>query len=365
MSRTETFFLNKETLVVKIIRQWFNRYFSDPEAVLLSCILILGFGLVFLFGGILAPVLVSLVFAYLLEWVVKRLQKLNIPRLPAVLIVFIGFLALFLLAIFFIMPLIWHQLVALFQDLPTMLTKGEKILLEYTNKYPEILSPDQLQEVASSAVSDVRVWGKAGLAASIFYISSVLTWLVYLVLMPLLLFFFLKDKDQILKWLSGFLPRKRGVLRQVSREVNDQIGNYIRGKIFEIIIVGIVTYIAFWFFGLQYAALLGFLVGLSVLIPYVGIVVVSIPVILVAYLQWGFNSPFGYFLIVYALIQGLDANLLVPVLFSEAVNLHPVAIIVATLFFGGIWGFWGIFFAIPLATLIKAVINAWPKHSEA
>ena len=65
---------------------------------------------------------------------------------------------------------------------------------------------------------------------------------------------------------------------------------------------------------------------------------------------------------VYIVIQMLDGNVLVPLLFSEAVNLHPVAIIVAVLFFGGIWGLWGVFFAIPLATLIKAVINAWPKR---
>jgi putative permease len=63
---------------------------------------------------------------------------------------------------------------------------------------------------------------------------------------------------------------------------------------------------------------------------------------------------------VYVVIQGLDGNVLVPLLFSEAVNLHPVAIILAILFFGGIWGLWGVFFAIPLATLIKAIINAWP-----
>ena len=63
------------------------------------------------------------------------------------------------------------------------------------------------------------------------------------------------------------------------------------------------------------------------------------------------------------MIQFLDGNILVPLLFSELVNLHPVAIILAVLFFGGLWGVWGVFFAIPLATLISAVINAWPSAS--
>ena len=69
-------------------------------------------------------------------------------------------------------------------------------------------------------------------------------------------------------------------------------------------------------------------------------------------------------MIAYAVIQALDGNLLVPLLFSEVVNLHPVAIILAILFFGGLWGFWGIFFAIPLATFVKAVLNAWPRKKE-
>jgi len=66
----------------------------------------------------------------------------------------------------------------------------------------------------------------------------------------------------------------------------------------------------------------------------------------------------------YAIIHALDGNLLVPLLFSEVVNLHPVAIILAILVFGGLWGFWGVFFAIPLATVVKAVINAWPAKKE-
>jgi putative permease len=110
--------------------------------------------------------------------------------------------------------------------------------------------------------------------------------------------------------------------------------------------------------------LLATLVGLSVIIPYIGATVVTIPVALVAYFQWGWSAQFAWLLIAYLVIQVLDGNVLVPLLFSEAVNLHPIAIIVAVLFFGGLWGFWGVFFAIPLATLVQAVIRAWPRARE-
>jgi putative permease len=230
-------------------------------------------------------------------------------------------------------------------------------------QYPDYFSDAQIHSLTNGLMADTRSWGKVALSASFSSISSVIVWLVYLVLVPLLVFFFLKDSTLILQWVGSFLPSKRGVLTRVSTEVNAQIGRYIRGKVLEIIIVFLATYAVLWWFQVPFAALLSFLVGLSSLIPYIGGIVATIPVVLVAYLQLGWSSQFGYLMLFYTIVQGLDANLLVPLLFSEAVNLHPIAIVVATLVFGGIWGFWGVFFAIPLATLIKAVIYAWPKST--
>ena len=195
-------------------------------------------------------------------------------------------------------------------------------------------------------------------------IPFLLTFLIYVVLVPLLVYFFLKDREQILGWLSRFLPHERPLLSRIWVEMNEQIANYARGKAIEILVVGLVSYAAFAFFDLNYAALLGLLVGLSVIIPYIGATVVTIPVFLIGLSQWGTSSELTWLMVVYFLIQAADGNVLVPFLFSEAVNLHPVAIILAVVFFGGIWGMWGVFFAIPLATLVKAVINAWPSRTD-
>jgi putative permease len=115
---------------------------------------------------------------------------------------------------------------------------------------------------------------------------------------------------------------------------------------------------------LQYAILLSTLVGFSVVIPYIGAAAVTIPIAAIAFFQWGWSADAWYVLIAYGVIQALDGNVLVPLLFSEVVNLHPVAIIIAVLVFGGIWGFWGVFFAIPLATLVQAVLKAWPRRPQ-
>ncbi|HEC05377.1 MAG TPA: AI-2E family transporter, partial [Thiolapillus brandeum] len=136
------------------------------------------------------------------------------------------------------------------------------------------------------------------------------------------------------------------------------------GKFWEIIIIWSASYVTFTLLGLQYAMLLGVLVGLSVIIPYIGATVVTFPVLAVGWFQWGWTADFGWLALAYFIIQGLDGNVLVPLLFSEVVSLHPIAIIVAILVFGGFWGFWGVFFAIPLATLVNAVIQAWPSRAE-
>jgi putative permease len=191
-------------------------------------------------------------------------------------------------------------------------------------------------------------------------ISNIIGILIYIIIVPILVFFMLMDRDLILTWSASFLPEKRPLMQKIWAEMTNQVANYARGKVIEIIIVGVSSYIAFLILGLNYAALLALLVGLSVVIPYIGAAVVTIPVLLVGFVQWGWGSDFAYLFVTYMIIQALDGNVLVPLLFSEAVNLHPVAIILAVLLFGGIWGLWGVFFAIPLATLIKALINAWP-----
>jgi len=101
---------------------------------------------------------------------------------------------------------------------------------------------------------------------------------------------------------------------------------------------------------------------ISVIIPYIGAIIVTVPVLLVAFMQYGWSVDLAYIAVIYSVITVLAGYLLEPILFSEALNLHPIAIITAIMVFGGIWGFWGIFFAIPLATVVRAIINAWPRE---
>jgi putative permease len=343
-----------------VVNVWFQRYFSHPQAVLLAVLLILSFAVLYTMGEMLTPVLAAVVIAYLLEGTVKGFE-LHMPRIAAVSIVFIFFMALLIFTLVVLLPLLSFQLSQILQEVPHWMGYGQRVLMQLPERYPEFISAEQIQGINTAVRQGVREFGQSFLSYSLSSIPALITFLVYLILVPLLIFFFLKDKLVLLSWFASFLPRERTIAAHLWTEMDFQIGNYIRGKVYEIFIVGVATYVAFVALGLNYAPLLAALVGLSVVVPYIGAAVVTVPVAIVAYFQWGLSSDFYWLISIYLIIQALDGNVLVPLLFSEAVNLHPIAIIVAVLVFGGLWGFWGVFFAIPLATLVKALMAAWPR----
>ncbi len=348
---------------MQIIRAWLQRHLNDPQVVALTLVLLTGLGVVVFFGDMLAPVFASLVIAYLLEGVVQKLERW-LPRGLAVLVVFALFIAGFVLVLFALVPTLTQQVAQLVENLPDMLDRGQAALLQLPERYPDFFSRDQVISILAAIRQESVGLGRAVVSSiSVASVVRLFTLVVYTILVPLLVFFFLKDKAQLLRWLGQYLPRHRTLAHTVWQEVDAQIGNYVRGKFVEIFIVGSVSYITFLVLGLDFAALLAVVVGLSVIIPYIGATVVTVPIAVVAYFQFGPSSEFVWVMAAYGVIQALDGNVLVPLLFSEVVNLHPVAIIVAILVFGGIWGFWGIFFAIPLATLIKATIKAWPRSA--
>jgi putative permease len=344
---------------MNLIRSWFQRRFSDPQVVVLVVLLIVCSILVLLLGKMLAPVLASVVIAYLLQGPVGALERRKIPRAVAVVLVFLLFVVFLLFLLLGLLPLLWKQVGQLFQELPSMISWTQRELMRLPERYPDFIPEQHVKDIINVLRSELTSLGQRVLSLSVASVRLLIWMLVYIFLMPLLVFFLLKDKERLVQWMTSFLPDDRSLVTDVWHEVDQQIGNYVRGKVWEILIVWSASYVTFTILGLQFAMLISFFVGLSVLIPYIGAVAMSLPVVSIAYFQWGWTSDFLYAVVAYVVIQILDGNVLVALLFSEVVNLHPVAIIVAVLVFGGILGFWGVFFAIPLATLVQAVIKAW------
>lgn len=345
----------------EVLARWYQRYLSEEEAVVLLVMLVAAFVVMLAFGEILAPVFVAVILAYLMQGVANVMRHRGLPAELSVAISTLLFLGGFLAVLFGLAPLVWRQLVALVREAPTMIEAGRRVLVTLPEEYPVLFTQQQVNELTSVIQAEMAAMGQLLVTKGLSSIPSMLALFVYLILIPLMVFFFLKDRDQLIGWFAGFLPAKRPLLDRIWGELNLQFANYARGKGIEILIIGGASYLMFALFSLNYAALLGLLVGLSVIVPYIGATLVTIPVVVVAYAQFGVSPDFYWVVGAYIVIQVLDGNVLVPLLFSEAVNLHPVAIVIAVLFFGGLWGLWGVFFAIPLATLVNAILTAWPS----
>ncbi len=345
--------------MLDVLGSWYRRKFSDPNALMLLLLIVFSTLILYLFGGILMPVLVAIVIAYLLDVPVTKMENMGVRRsLATSFTIVIFFVITFILAIALI-PIISKQSVNLVKEIPLIWISAQQWLDDLPNRYPSLVGVDYINAALAGMNEHIVTLGEQVLTASFSSIGNIAVIIVYIILVPLMVFFMLNDKQVFMLSISKILPKERRLISQVGEEMNTQIANYIRGKVIEIIIVGGVSSIAFTFLELRFAVLLGVLVGFSVLIPYIGAAVVTIPVAVVGLFQFGLTAEFGYLMLIYFIIQALDGNLLVPLLFSEAVSLHPLYIIMAVLLFGGLWGFWGVFFAIPLATLVKALITAW------
>jgi len=339
------------------LRNWMERQLADTQMIALLASLAVIFGMLSLFGQMLAPLLLAIAMAYVLDGIVDLLCRCRVPRLLGIVCVALGGVLFLLFTLLAILPLLSGQVGRLISQAPHLVEGLRNWLHSVQLEHAGWINPDYVQQIAAMAVEKMQEWGGALFSFSLASIPGLITLLVYVVLVPVLVFFLLKDKAALIAWGQRFLPRDRTLVNRVWGEVDVQIGNYIRGKFWEMVIVGVVTWLALLLCGHQYALLLGALTGLSVWIPFVGAAVVTVPVVALSFFQWGMTDATMYALIAYGVVQLLDANVLIPWMFSEVVNLHPIAIVVGILVFGNLWGVLGVFIAIPMAALVQSVLQ--------
>jgi len=349
-------------VTLRFLREGMRRLLPNAQAVLLASTLIVSFVLIYSLSDLLMPVFVSIVLAYLLEGIVSKVESMKMSRLAAVYLVFLSFMIGLGFLLFFLLPIVSEQAVELVQQIPSILSRAQTEIMRLSRVYPQFFSEKKIQQIMPLAQKELLSYAQNLLSVSAASVVGLVSVMIYLFLVPMMVFFFLKDKELLVSWFVQFMPSERHLTVHVWEEIDQQIGNYVHGKFAEVFILWFVSFATYAALGLNYAMLLAVLMGLQVIIPYVGATLVTFPVLGVAYFQWGLSGDdFMYVVVAYSIIQALDGVILVPLLFSEAVNLHAVAIIIAILFFGGLWGFWGVFLAIPLATVVKAVLTAWPR----
>ncbi|MDP2565804.1 AI-2E family transporter [Pseudoalteromonas marina] len=317
-------------------------YFLYDVVVAISLVFVFGYIFIVLEGMVKATV-------------IKRLGISERFSMPLFIVVLLSFVSVFSA---FMFPVILEQSAHFMKELPANYLRLQSFLNQYLSE--EVLSKNN--NVFSLLGSDVFSYFTSfskGLVnyflSSIVNISSVL---IYLVLIPLLTFFLVKDRAQFKAYAATFLSKPR--LDLVSfywSRVDLILTSYIRGKIVEVFVVGLASFGLFYFMGLKYSLMLSTLVGLSVLVPFVGAFLVTLPVALVAFAQWGVSADFFELILAYLVLQLLDGNVLVPYIFSEHMNLHPAAILLAVMVFGGLFGVAGVFFAIPMLAIGKLYLT--------
>ena len=369
--------------MISLFKNWYLRHFSTPGTIEFALVLLCIFLIVYYFMWLVGPLVVALCIAYCLDGVVRFLtRKCYMSRTVASSVTMLFFIGLSVSILVFVVPKLLQQGSQFYQTLQSISAqnisteKGEDFdsivtsnILPFVENLPDplpsMMTEGEIKELVNKArlalISNVSNIFNNQIMPSV---VNVMSFLVYLVIVPIFTFLMLSNKSQLQsRFVTYILPSNQRIIHEFWPQLTKQIEGYMRGKLIHITIVSIVNTVAFMLFGLHYAILLGIGVGLSVVIPYVGAVIITIPILLVSVFQFGFGYTLVWLLVVYIIIQLLDSNVLTPMLFSKAMNLDAFSILASILIFGGLWGFWGVFFSIPLATFIRTIIVNWPSSS--
>ncbi len=374
--------------MLKIFKNWYKSHFSEPGTVEFAFVLLSIFIVIYYLMWLVGPVVIALCFAYILDSIVCFLaRRFKLSRLVSSVIVMFFFISICIFFLLIIVPQLitqGSQFYNFILDLSSDVSKSYSNVNTNTDNFTniDVLILNKINQLSKNLPDDILVlfnnesvlefihqartnttysflnFIKSQFVPSVF---NIFAYMMYLIIVPIFIFLMLINKDTLkLRFNTYLLPKNKQIIYKFWPIINNQISEYIRGKIIHILLIAIVNTIAFKLFDLNYSILLGVGVGLSVIIPYVGAILIGVPVLFVSILQFGLSDTFFSLAIVYVLIQLLDSNVLTPMLFSKAMNLDAFSILLSILIFGGLWGFWGVFFAIPLATFVKTIVVEWP-----
>jgi len=307
-------------------------------------------------GSALTPFLIGAILAYLGTPVVNRLQKRGVPRAVSTLLVIL-FIGLLLAALFFVLiPLVQSELVTITRRVPDLFaqfTARVAPILEEKFGVTLALDFDSLREFVTENAQEARDLSAKLLSGVKTGSAIVLTILVNLALIPVVMFYLLRDWNMLLERVDELVPlRWRPQVRSIAREVDGVLAEFLHGQLLVMLALAIYYVIALSIVRLDHALAIGILTGVLVFIPYVGFGLGFMLGVLAALLQWHGFPAFFAVLAVYGIGQLLENYVLVPLLVGDRIGLHPLAVIFALLAFGEVFGFAGVLMALPVSAML-------------
>ncbi len=319
-------------------------------------------GLIYLLSPILTPFLLAAVIAYICNPMVRRMADKEIPRTVGTVLVMLLLLGVFAALILIMVPLFEKEAGRLLDKMPVYLDIVKNQAIPWLEARFDInLQPDM--NVLKEAVSEH--WQSAGGVAAKVLPSltsggmAVVEFLVNLLLVPVVLFYLLRDWDVLLKLIDEMIPRYwHDQVSQLARETDRILAEFLRGQLSVIMLMSICYITGLWLVGLEFALPIGLVAGILVFVPYLGMIVgltLATVAALMQFQDWASVIPVWG---VFGIGQMLEGMLLTPWLVGDRIGLHPVMVIFALMAFGQLFGFFGILLALP----VSAVLLVWLRH---
>jgi predicted PurR-regulated permease PerM len=345
---------------------------------------------------VLIPVAVAAILAFLLEPVVKFSMRLRLSRLASIVIVYVAFACFFLGLIIYIAPPVYRQSIALAQNFPSYMTKTEALATSTLNQLQKLTefdpfdakqephsAGDQMTVIVRDAIKEAGAWiqqkfpdlaVEAGrfVQRSLGGFLGVFGFLLSMILVPIFLFFFLRDSASIADNWSRYLPMRASPLKSeivsLVGEINSYLISFFRGQLIVSLIDGVMIAVALLFLGLDFAILIGIMVGVLGLIPYLGMMICYIPAVIIAAAQFGDLMHPLLVTLIFILANNIDGIFIAPKIVGESVGLHPLTVIFSVLAWSLILGgLLGAILAVPLTATLKVLLKRyfWDRPASA
>lgn len=303
------------------------------------------------------PILVAGFLFYLFNPLVLFLEKRKVPRLLSVIVIFIAFITLVVLAVMQLGPTLADQVAELAKAIPGYWQDFEKWLQGLSNN-SALKDIDMKQELEKLNISLPKIMSVVvdGVASSFgAIVSFVSSFVMILVTVPFIVFYMFKDGHKFVESSGNFFPAGiRSEAKQIIKEMNKTISTYISSQAIDCMFVGLFTFIGYLIIGQPYALLFGFIAGATNIIPYLGPFIGAAPAVIVAL----FTSPVQALLVivVVTIVQQIDSNLLSPYIMGKSLSIHPLTIIIILIVAGNLAGIFGMILGVPLYAVVKTII---------
>ena len=335
---------------------------TDAQKWLLLTGIVLGGWVIYLLTPVLTPFLVGILLAYLGDPFVDRLEKFKLSRTFSVIIVFAGMLFVGLALLLILIPAIEGQLSGFFRRLPQFITWLQDTLIpgmiNFLDLEIESVNLDELKQTFTTHWQDLG----SILSKILIKLSQsgqmLLTWLIYIVLIPVVTFYLLRDWDSLVENINELIPRQHATLvSKLTKECDAVLAEFLRGQLLVMLGDGIIYTIGLWIAGLEFALLIGLLAGLVSFVPYLGFIIGIAVASIAAFMQYHDLIHLMYVALVFGVGQAIEGMLLSPILVGDRIGLHPVAVIFAVMAGGQLFGFFGVMLALPVAAVIVVLLR--------